>query len=228
MWINNPRMQVITKRRLLSLILAVLGIFLIVLSIYPIIEYEYISRKRFPGIVSPVSQKERRLILSAPFKDFGKLNNWSTEYELLPSNEVVENEYYISVPKLGINKAVVHEGGEDLSESLIQYPGTALPGYNGDTVIFGHSVLPVFFNPVNYMTIFSTLPKLEEGDVIIVNIGDVMYKYVVISMYEVYPNDLDILDQRLNDSYLSLVTCVPPGHPLKPKRLVVKAKLTQI
>jgi LPXTG-site transpeptidase (sortase) family protein len=69
---------------------------------------------------------------------------------------------------------------------------------------------------------------MKEDDEIIVKIGDVMYKYKIVKMYEIYPNDLDILDQRQDDAYLSLVTCVPPGHPLKPKRLVVKAKLSQI
>lgn len=216
------------RLRIISGFLAILGLIIIIFSVYPIAEYEYISRKRFPHLVSPISPKERYSILFTPFKDYKNIADWSTEYEV--NKSVVSNieKYRISVPKLNISDAVVSEGGEDLSKSLIQYPGTARPGQIGNSVIFGHSVLPVFYNPKNYMTIFSTIPKLKPGDEIFVNIGSVVYKYQVSDMYEVEPDNLDILDQKLNDSYLSLVTCVPPGHPLKPRRLVVRAILTKI
>src|SRR3972149_10637865 len=219
------------KRRLrvISIILAGLGAFLIFLSIYPIAEYEYVSRKRFPKLVSPITSGERYQILLTPVKDFSNINNWSAEYNV-PEKSADESpeKYLLSVPKLGIKDALVFEGGEDLAKSLIQYPGTARPGQPGDAVIFGHSILPIFFNPKNYMSIFSTLPKLNIGDEIFVNIGQVMYKYKISEMFEVEPDNIDILDQRLRESYISLVTCVPPGHPLKPRRLVVRAKLAEI
>jgi len=33
------------------------------------------------------------------------------------------------------------------------------------------------------------------------------------------------LEQNLSDSFLTLVTCTPPGDPTRPKRLVVKARI---
>lgn len=217
-----------TRLRIISVIMAVLGCALIIFSIYPIAEYEYISRKRFPRLVSPVSSRERSLSLFAPGKDYSNINNWSSEYEVDASLADNTKKYLLSIPKLGIKDASVFEGGEDLSKGLIQYPGTSRPGQIGNSVIFGHSVLPVFFNPKNYMAIFSTIPKLELGDDVFINIENVVYKYQVSEMFEVEPDNLDILDQRVNDSYISLVTCVPPGHPLNPRRLVVRAKLTEI
>ena len=217
-----------TRLRIVSVILAFSGITLIIFSLYPIFEYEYIARKRFPKLVSPVSSRERHLILFAPQKDYTNIANWSSGYDVNKSTEGYIGKYLLSIPKLGIKNADVLEGGEDLSKSLIQYPGTAQPGRIGNSVIFGHSVLPVFFNPKNYISIFSTIPKLKAGDEIFINYDNVIYKYKVDEMFEVEPDNLDILDQKVNDSYLSLVTCVPPGHPLKPRRLVVKAILTEI
>ena len=110
--------------------------------------------------------------------------------------------------------------------SLIHYPGTAMPGQLGSAVIFGHSVLPQFFNPASYKTIFSTLPTLAESDEILVSFDGVFYRYRVVQLIETSPEDMTVLEQRYNDSYLSLITCVPPGTYLK--RLVVKARLISI
>jgi sortase A len=225
---NKLFMNVKTKLRLLSVVLAVLGILLILFTIYPIVDYEYTSRKRFPMLVSPLGVQERSIVYSNPLGSYKNLGSWSSEYKIIPIAESDNEKYLLSIPALRIKDAVVYVGGEDLSKSLIQYPGTARPGQYGNTVIFGHSVLPVFFNPKNYMSIFSTIPRLKKGDEIFVNNKDVTYKFKISEMFEVEPDNLDILDQKLNDSYLSLVTCVPPGHPLKPRRLVVRARLTEI
>jgi len=47
-------------------------------------------------------------------------------------------------------------------------------------------------------------------------------------MLEVLPTDIQVLEQNLSDSFLTLVTCVPPGHPLKPKRLIVRARIVPL
>jgi sortase A len=117
-------------------------------------------------------------------------------------------------------------GGEDLEKGLVHYGGTAYPGEYGNTVIFGHSTLPYFFNPKDYKTIFSWLPSLNEGDEIYVNYEGVTYKYKIIEMRVVMPDDVSILEQKYDDSYLSLITCVPPGT--YNHRLWVKSKLDKI
>ncbi|HJX45788.1 MAG TPA: sortase, partial [Patescibacteria group bacterium] len=131
----------------------------------------------------------------------------------------------ISIPKLKIKNATVAIGGEDLSKSLIQYPGTALPGRDGNAVIFGHSILPRFYNPKDYIAIFSTLTDLAKGDEIEVNYDGVNFLYRVVDMFEVLPTDIQVLEQDVSDSYLTLVTCTPPGDPRDPKRLIVRAKV---
>jgi LPXTG-site transpeptidase (sortase) family protein len=44
-------------------------------------------------------------------------------------------------------------------------------------------------------------------------------------MFEVLPTDIQVLDQDSSDSFLTLVTCVPPGDPRNPKRLIVRARV---
>jgi len=47
-------------------------------------------------------------------------------------------------------------------------------------------------------------------------------------MFEVEPSALEVLEQGDSTEVLSLITCVPPGHPLKPRRLIVRAKLSPL
>ena len=44
-------------------------------------------------------------------------------------------------------------------------------------------------------------------------------------MFEVSPKDIQVLEQNSSDAFLTLVTCTPPGHPQKPKRLIVRARI---
>jgi sortase A len=131
--------------------------------------------------------------------------------------------YQLSVPSLGIEGAKVKVGGEDLAESLIHYGGTAMPGEVGNSVVFGHSVLPQFFRPDDYMAIFSTLHTLKKGMEMVVDFDGIEYRYQVVEIYVVEPDDFGVLNQSEEGSYLTVITCTPPGTYLK--RLVVEAKL---
>ncbi len=136
---------------------------------------------------------------------------------------VKQEQYNLAIPSLGIKEAIVKADTDDLTKSLIQYPQTAYPGDAGAPVIFGHSTLPQFFNPKNYLTIFSTLPALKIGADIFVDYAGVKYTYRVSKMYEVKPNEFWVLKQDYNNKTLKLITCVPPGTKLR--RLVVEAEL---
>jgi sortase A len=191
--------------------------------LYPIIEYEIEANSKYPTLISPVVKNNSE---SYENYDYTKASNWfpgAAKSQDFVSEKVTH--YKITIPSLGIQEAVVSIGGEDLADSLIQYPGTQVPGKVGNSVIFGHSILPYFFDPENYLAIFSTLPEMSSGDDVYVNYDGISYKYEVDSMFEVKPEDIQILEQDKANSYLTLVTCTPPGHPLKPKRLIVRAKL---
>jgi sortase A len=206
-----------------AIVLGISGLIILAGVFIPIISYNSLSKDKYPDLISPLpggstETEEENL-------DYTKASNWFIGSEKVNFVSSRVSFYTISIPKLKIENATVSIGGEDLAESLIQYPGTALPGKKGNAVIFGHSVLPIFFNPKDYISIFSTLPNLKEGDFVQVIYDGVTYNYEVENMFEVSPTDIQVLEQNESDSFLTLVTCVPPGDPRKPKRLVVRARI---
>lgn len=205
-----------------SFSLLFLGIIFLFNAFWPMMNYEIKSRSFTPQLISPVSV----LGESTTVVDYSRPTTWFPTAPSLPPKPSKITHYTLSIPKLKIDQAVVQIGGEDLMQSLVQYPGTSLPGQYGNTVVFGHSVLPQFFNPKNYKTIFSTLPTLKEGDEIFINFDGILYRYEVIGLREVSQEDATVLEQHYDGEYLSLITCVPPGTYLR--RLVVTGKLVRI
>lgn len=137
--------------------------------------------------------------------------------------------YYLTIPKLRINKAKVETTPPDLNpeEALGHYIGSDLPGEAGNTFIYGHSVLPVFYNPENYKTIFSTISKLEIGDEFTIEYNNKKLTYAVEGKIELYPDEVDPLvgfkPKYLNESTVTLMTCSPAGTKIR--RLMVNATL---
>ena len=180
------------------------------------------------------NQNQTPVVLDEPIildykLDYTDLSNWfnGQESEVTDLEYQVE-EYRFDIPSLEISNAKVRVGGTDLNKSLIQYPGTALPGEPGAPVIFGHSVLRQFYspsekNPRRYSSIFSKIMTLKNGDKIYLTYNNVKYTYQVQSNTEVQPTDTFILAQRYDARQLKLVTCVPEGTVLR--RGVVIAQL---
>jgi len=161
--------------------------------------------------------------------DYTNLSNWFDEQSTSFTDvDYQAEEYRLDIPTVEISNAKVRVGGTDLNKSLIQYPGTALPGEPGAPVIFGHSVLRQFYNPSEknsrrYTSIFSKIMTLKNGDKIYLTYNNVKYTYQVQSNTEVQPTDTFILAQRHDARQLKLVTCVPEGTVLR--RGVVIAQL---
>jgi LPXTG-site transpeptidase (sortase) family protein len=161
--------------------------------------------------------------------DYTNLSNWFADDSLKGDKlKPSEGEYIIDIPKLDVKNAKVVIGGTDLNKSLIQYPGTAMPGEAGAPVIFGHSILPQFYNPSEknprrYNSIFTKLMSLQKGDEIHVTHDGVKYTYEVLDKTEVKPEDVHILSQQYDSKLLKLVTCTPAGTYLR--RGVIRARL---
>ncbi len=207
-------------------IMAISGLTILFSTLFPIISYEWELGKRYPVLISPLVDEETASFKFSK-KDYTKAGNWfeGTQKEFTSENVKF---FTLSIPKLKIENATVAIGGEDLSENLIQFPETALPGKPGNTVIFGHSILPLFYDPENYLAIFSTLYKLKAGDEAYVFYDGISFKYQVENVFEVKPDDIQILEQDSSSSFLTLVTCTPPGDPRKPERLIVRARLIPV
>ena len=163
--------------------------------------------------------------------DYTNARNWFPTAEFISSPEYGVETYSISIPALDIEDAQVIIGGVNLEEGLIQYPGTSIPGQPGSPVIFGHSILRRFYapqksNPDRYVSIFSTIMTLDNGEEITVDYDGITYTYKVKEKVVVKPEDVFILQQQLNTRELKLVTCFPEGTYLE--RGIVIAELVDV
>ncbi len=225
----SAKSKLATKKKVVAFSLLCIGLVFLASAIFPILKFQLKYSTNFNQILNPLSIRSvnSQNILGAVTTDYTQISNWFNSGSS-NSNQIFSNDktstYLISIPKLKISNAVVTLGSMDLKKSLIQYPQTALPGQLGNTVIFGHSVLPQFFSSKNYLTIFSTLYKLQPGDEILIDYDNVQYEYVVSEMFEVKPTDLSVLEQRYDQKNLTLITCSPPGTYLR--RLIIKSTLS--
>jgi len=223
-WWRNP----MVKRGSSAFILG-LGSFLIGTALYPMVSYQIKYAPKFTPIYSPVPEESGwrlpLLVSAKDNKDYTLISSWFAEKPELEKKNENQVEYYtLDIPALKIKGAIVHVGGKDLKKELVQYSDTALPGSFGNTVIFGHST--TFFNPDNYLAIFTDLYKLKSGpngDRIIIYYDGVRYVYRVEEIFEVIPTDLGVLAQSYERKRVRLITCTPPGTYLR--RLVVDAHL---
>ncbi len=200
-----------------------LGLLLLAWLLAPLLHYQFFYGAALQPIVDPLPE-ETSVSSSQSGDKLLKIENWFIT-KPSPAGKIPYQgiSYFLTIPKLKIYQANVIVAARNLAKSLGQYPKTALPGQPGNTVILGHSVLPQFFNPHNYLTIFSPLYRLREGDQIIVDYGQRRYFYRVRNIYEVSPHNLKPLRQDFRRYRLTLITCSPPGTSLR--RLIVEADL---
>ena len=121
----------------------------------------------------------------------------------------------IKIPKIGVDRVVVEGVGvPDLKKGPGHYPGTAMPGQIGNTVISGHRT--------TYGAPFNRLDELEIGDEILVYDRTGPFKYVVTENKVVKPSAVEVLDPS-SDARLTLTTCHPKFSAKE--RLIIVAQL---
>jgi len=224
-----------------SYISLTIGAFLLFWSFYPILSFEIYSRLFIQNnLQSPVPKSATTQsleqatsvlgsnnVFSNNLRDFTNVKLWfPSSVKNKSKSELSLKEYKLSIPKINIKDAKVVIEGEDLSKHLVHFLAQSLPGEYGKIVIFGHSTLPQLYNSKDYKTIFTYLSSLERKDNIYLKMDDVSYEYKIYDMFIVDPDQISVLEQQNDASYLTLITCVPPGTYWK--RLVVKAKLTKL
>lgn len=155
--------------------------------------------------------------------------DYTNAYNWYPGLEVKNNNigtYTISIPRIGIENAVVTNKDSDLTRHMVQFNADTFPPKEGNSVIFGHSTLPQLYNPNNYKTILANAYKLSVGDKIIVRVSNADYNYKIENVTVVEPSDTSVLAQNFSDSFITIITCTPPGTVWK--RLVIKARIQKI
>lgn len=215
------------KDRIFAILIAAVGFTSILFAAGPLLIWTLSSSSSLQRIDNAPIPKGEVLAISDQnidveiAEDESGFSYFTTRY--LP-NEKRPEKFYVTVPKLKINKAVAKVDSLNFYDNLSHFPGTALPGEVGNVFITGHSVLPQFADTKDYRKIFSKLPELEVGDIIDVDFESQKYRYIVQYKKVVNPKDLSVLKPiSKNSKNLTLMTCVPPGTSIK--RLVVVAGL---
>lgn len=148
--------------------------------------------------------------------------------------EITPYENRIVIPKIGKNIPLVdithtQVSGEDelndifmeeLEKGVVRYPGSAKPGHEGNSFIFGHSSNFPWIKGA-YNDVFALLDKLVADDEIIVYYGQEKFVYKITQKNVIKPGDVSVLKKNtpVGAKEISLMTCWPIGTTLN--RLIV-------
>lgn len=120
----------------------------------------------------------------------------------------------LSIPKIGLLDAIVEGVGEaQLEQGPGHYPGTPLPGEEGNVAIAGHRT--------TYAHPFYNLDALRPGDSIYILTAQGLFRYTVSGSQIVAPNDVAVLNSVPKQATLTLTTCNPRYSAAQ--RLIVSA-----
>jgi sortase A len=123
----------------------------------------------------------------------------------------------ISIPKLGLDAPLL-EGIRltTLDNGPGHWPGTAMPGENGNVVVAGHRT--------SHGAAFRNIDQLVAGDIVQFNTAAGVFKYTVTGTQIVTPDAIWIVDQTENAT-ATLFACHPPGSVSH--RIVVNLELSE-
>lgn len=158
------------------------------------------------------------------------------KYVVIPKKKFikpVDKEFGIVIPKISANAKVIDkvdafnqkEYQWALTKGVAHAKGTAYPGNAGNSFIFAHSSVD-WYVANRYNSVFYLLHKLEKGDKIEMYYKKKKYIYKVTVKKLVDASDVSYLSNSFltsNSSFLTLMTCWPPGTTYK--RLIVQAKI---
>jgi sortase A len=225
--------------RLLGLLLVLIGLIITGYVFLPLLSWQFYFAPIFASqnIQAPIPQTTvvsggtfQTLLAQASNSlsgvDYTNADNWFPNFKHQKNGAQIVPTYSLSIPKLNIKNAIVSTVDTDLAKHLVNYDGTAVPAGKGNAVVFGHSTLPQLYDAKNYKTVFTYLYQLTPGDEINVSVNNVTYKYRVENITVIDPDNTSVLQQDFSDSFLTLITCTPPGTIWK--RLAVRSRIEKI
>ncbi len=235
---RQDKKQTKTIIRYLGLGIAVIGFLFLVYFSFPLLSWKIYLAPVYAshGFMAPIpktivlNRSSMKSLLAATVNslggiDYSNAQNWFPTFKGISTTPKISS-YTMTIPKINVIDALVSTVDNDVDSHLVNFGGTAVPPEKGNAVVFGHSTLPQLFNPKNYKTIFANAHTLKIGDEIIVRQNNISYLYAIFSITIVPPGDTSPLAQEYDDSYLTLITCTPPGTVWE--RLIVKARLEKL
>ncbi len=195
---TRPQLKLRTVNRVLTVIVAVLALYIILAPILP--EFEWWVHHD-----SPV----KNLVPAANLTPVAQ-----GAEQPMPGGEV------LVVPSIGMQETI-YEGANMwmLHFGAWRLPFSSTPDKGGNTVIAGHR-----FTYANPKGVFYYLDKIQVGDPITIYWNGKRYAYRVVSTSIVPPTDISIED-KTTDARLTLYTCTPLWTATN--RLIIVAKPAQ-
>lgn len=194
-------------------------------------------QKELPAQAASIEVAEDQLFAASGFKDSpgdeaadqpenGKAGAAAPAKPKTAAAPVLTNK--ITISKIGITAPIVVSDTADntiihkyLDKGVVMYPGSAVPGSAGETMLLGHSAPPGWPN-IKYDWVFTKINLLVPGDVVSLTFGGQVKNYSVIkTVFLERGQELPTVD--LSQNTLFLISCWPPGKDLK--RIAVEAVL---
>ena len=120
----------------------------------------------------------------------------------------------MEIPSINLSQALVEGISDDVLKYFLgHFTDSAQPGQKGNFAVAGHRVS-------DYTDAFINLYKVKVGDEVIVKTHDKKYTYVVEDNFIVEPEDVYVLDDT-KEATMTLVTCTVGAK----QRVIVKGKL---
>lgn len=187
-------------RRIVGLILIVVGLSIIVSIVYKKIDT---SKK----------QKELQNILEEVINEEPKELSKEEEEKLINGYKPIA---LMEIPSISLSQGIV----EGISDDILQYylghfEGSAKPGEKGNFSVAGHRVS-------DYSEAFVNLYKVEIGDEILIKANKKEYVYKVTDSFIVSPDNVEVLDNT-DEATITLVTCTVGAK----ERVIVKGNLVE-
>ncbi len=154
------------------------------------------------------------------------------DIEITPfSNRIIVPKIWKNIPLLEVKNRTISWESElndifmkELENWIIRYPGSAKPGNEWNSFIFGHSSnLP--WMKWDYNDVFAKLDNLVFGDEVIAYYWQEKYTYKIREKKVIKPGDVSILKQDPNKTKITLMTCRPIWTTIN--RLVVIWELVE-
>ncbi len=134
--------------------------------------------------------------------------------EAVALEALIPEKVSLVIPKMALEKDVIFPKTHDQKEisdalmaKVMHYPGSAMPGKEGNMVLLAHSA-PISWPP-SYR-VFNKLDQLEAGDRLYIYFGKEIFTYEVAKRYLIAPG-AELPLPRPGTKYVFLLTCWPPN-----------------
>lgn len=215
------------KKKYKKIILSILLVISIGLILYTPIRNNYLAQKTNKYAVSKVSKRK--------IEENKKINNDKVSFDWSDVKSISEKELIeslksgsslpviggIAIPDLNMNLPIFKGV---TNEALMYGAGTMKEEQdmgNGNYALASHHVSG-FTGASNLL--FSPLVNAKEGMLIYLTDKTNIYKYTIKEIKTVLPTDIEVIDDKENETLLTLVTC---DDFAAQKRIVVVASLTE-